>query len=533
MNKSIIKIKLLMLSFFIAGSIFAQEKLTKLSQSIKVDKDVTIDLNTSYTNIIFDTWNKGTVEIEAYIEGEGLSKEELQKALKSWDVNVDGSQNNVSISTKGNSAPFVWSHHVDSDDETAHVILRELKYELADMPDVNFDFHFEMPELPEMPEMPEMPELPELPEGMNNIHFDYGAYQKNGEKYLEEYTKKFESTFGKDYSDKMEAWGEKFGKEWGEKYGKQMEEWAKKFEGKFNSEEYAKRMENWGDEFGDEWTKRYGSIMEEWGERFAKQMEKQAERLESQVERTQAQRERVLAQKEKIHMQHAKRIEKQHEAHAKEREKLAVKRRVLVEKLVNKESNSKVKKTIKIKIPKDAKLKVNVRHGELEFASNVDNLKADLSYTKFTANSINGSSTSINASYSPIYVTNWNLGELNLKYVKKAELLHVKNIVLNSNSSNITIDNFSGNAIIDGSIGDLKILKIDDAFTNLNIIIQNSDAVIVLPNVAHNLQYKGAYSSFNHPKNKSTSNVSSFSNTNLESNKTIVVNAKYSNVIMD
>ena len=509
MNRIIIKIKLLTLIFFVAGSIFAQEKLTKVSQTIKVDKDVAIDLNTSYTNIIFDTWNKGTVEIEAYIEGEGLSKEELEKALKSWDVDIDGSHNNVSIRTKGNSAPFVWAQNVDSDDEAAHVILRELKYELADMPDVNFDFDFDF----EIPEVPELPELPELPEGVNKIHFDYGAYQKNGEKYLEEYTKKFESAFGDDYEKKMEAWGEKFGKEWGEKYGKQMEEWAKKFEDKYNSEEFAKKMEAWG-------------------ERFAAQMEGQAERIEAQVERAQEQKERVAEQKERIII-HKGRIEKEHQAHIKEREKLAEKRRILVGKLVSKESNSKVKKTIKIKIPKGAKLKVNVSHGELEFASNIDNLKADLVYTKFTANSINGSSTSINASYSPVYISNWNLGELNLKYVKKAELHSVKNMILNSNSSNITIDNLSGNAIIDSSIGNLNILKIDDAFTNLNIIIQNSDVVIELPKVEHNLKYKGAYSTLTHPKNKSNKNVSSFSNNNLESNKTIVVNAKYSNVIMD
>ena len=79
MNNTIIKIKLFALSFLISGSIMAQQKLTKVSQSIKVDKDVVVDLNTSYSNIIIDTWNKNTIEIEAYIEGEKLSKEEEEK----------------------------------------------------------------------------------------------------------------------------------------------------------------------------------------------------------------------------------------------------------------------------------------------------------------------------------------------------------------------------------------------------------------------------------------------------------------------
>ncbi|WNH10146.1 hypothetical protein [Thalassobellus suaedae] len=476
MNKSIIKVKLFILSFLIVGSVFAQQKLTKISQTIKVNKDVTIDLNTSHTNIIFDTWNKGTIEIEAYIEGEDLSNEEFESALKKWDVDIDASFDSVSISTKSDTH-HVWHYnYAHENNDVVHAVLDELKFVMADLP--------EMPEMPELPEMPEMPKLPELPEGVNDVQFDYEAYQKDGEKYLEKYTQKFESTFGKDYAKKMEAWGEKFGEGWGEKYGAQMEVW---------------------------------------GERFAAQMEKRAERIENEVQRADKQRELVEKRRE--------RVEVARKEHEKEREKLESKRRVLVEKMVNRESgNFQVKKTIRIKMPKGAKLKVNVRHGELEFTSNIDDLKADLSYTKFSAYSINGSSTSINASYSPIHVNHWNLGELNLKYVEDVDLDHVNNLILTSNSSNITVGNLFGNAIIDGSIGDLKILKIDDAFTNLNIIIQNSDVVIALPKVDYNLQYKGTRSHFYHPKKVSKENVSSFSNNILDSNKTIIVNAKYSNV---
>jgi hypothetical protein len=260
-------------------------------------------------------------------------------------------------------------------------------------------------------------------------------------------------------------------------------------------------------------------------------MEQQAERLEAQVERSEQQKERYEKLREERAKAHAK-LAEHREKHAQEREKLAKERKVLIEKMVDKTPNSKVKKTIKIKMPKDAKLKVNVRHGELEFASNIDNLKADLSYTKFTANSVNGGSTSINASYSPIHVAYWNLGELNLNYVKEAHLTNVKSMVLTSNSSNVNIGNFTGNAIIDGNIGDLKISKIDDAFTNLNVLIQNCDAVIVLPKADFNLQYKGTRSRFSHPEKIAKENTSSFTSNNSSSNKTIVVNAKYSNVVM-
>ena len=217
---------------------------------------------------------------------------------------------------------------------------------------------------------------------------------------------------------------------------------------------------------------------------------------------------------------------------ADERAKLADERRVKIEKMIHNGGNSKVKKTIKIRMPKDTKVKVNVKYGELKFVSNIDNLKADLSHAKFTANSINGSNTSINASYSPILVSNWNLGTLNINYVKDAEIDNVKRLMLTSNSSNIIINNLINNAIIDGSIGDLKILKMDNDFTNLNLTLQNTNAVISLPKADYSLQYKGTKSSFSHPQKKSKENVASYSMGDLNSSKTIVVNAKYSNVVM-
>lgn len=494
MNKSIINKALFLLSFFIAGHVIGQQKQTKLSQSINVDKDVTVDLNTSYCNIIIDTWNKDVVEIEAYVEDEKLSKEELAKALKSWTVNVDATKSEVTISTKG-SAPQVWAYKFNTtDDEGMHTVIKELQFELADIPEIpKFVVIPEIPPVPPLPNIPELPELPPLPEGVGEMHFDYEAYKKDGEKYLESYTKQFEKTFGKDYEKKMEEWGKKFEKEWGEKYAKQMEEW---------------------------------------GERFAEQMERSASKQEADAERISAEMEKRHAKQMEERLKMREQHMEEREKHMQERERLADERRVVIEKMVTDKNMSGVKKTIKIKLPKKAKLKVNVRHGEIEFASAIDNLKANLEYTKFKANSINGSQTSINASYSPVMVTNWDVGNLSLNYVKKASISNAKQLVIHSNSSNVVIDNLQGSAIINGSIGDLKIHKIDDVFSNLNVTLQNSDATIMLPKVGYSLQYVGNHSRFSHPKKASGNNVSNFSTGKLSSGKTIVVNAKYSTVDM-
>ena len=105
-----LKIIILFLTFITGFGMNAQQKLQKISKSVNVDKDVTLKLNTNYTNIEVETWNKNEIEVEAYIESEELSKEDLQKILKNWDVEIEGSGDYVTISTGGDI-------HVLYDDE--------------------------------------------------------------------------------------------------------------------------------------------------------------------------------------------------------------------------------------------------------------------------------------------------------------------------------------------------------------------------------------------------------------------------------
>lgn len=496
--KTIIKIPnvLCLLACFLTMPILAQTKATKVSQSIHVEDEVTIDLNTNYCNIEFDTWNKDIVEIEAFVESETLSQEELNKVAKDWNLDIDASQTLVTINTMG-SGKNAWAYRIAGDDQEAVIAaIQELKFELAEIPEIQVEVP-ELPELPAMPILPEMPPLPPLPEGINRIQFDYEAYKRDGEVYLKEWSKAFEDQFGEEYQKEMEAWGEKFGKEWDEKYGKQMEEWSKKFEEKYGKE-YEKRME----------------IIEQ---RYERQMEDHAKRLEGRQAQMEARRE--------MH-------EKEREERERERAKLADERRVKIEKLMHQRSDSKVKKTIKIKIPKNAKVKLNVRHGELKLASVINNLNANLNYAKLVANSINGQNTSINASYSPVIVENWGLGELRLNYVKDARLNQVNRILLNSNSSNIQIGELVNQALIDGSFDVLEIKEINKGFSNINVVLENSEAIIMLPQTTYNLQFKGSKTLLKHPKNKAKSMVSSYSNGDLSSNQVIVVNAKFSDIEM-
>lgn len=495
-------IKLLMFLLLATTSVMAQ-KLTKLTKSVNVTSDVIINLNTSHTNIEVDTWNKDVIEIEAYIDGEKVSKQDLQKALEDWKITVNGSGNEVTIDSKGSHNTWVYGYDLSGLDA-----LKDLKFSLADLPEMpELPYMPVMPTLPEMPAMPAMPELPELPQGIGNVNFDYEAYKKDGEAYIERWSKEFETKYGKEYKEKMKDWGRKFGKSDFEAYSKKMEKWgeeyAKQFESKFGKE-YEARMQAWGEKFGEKWGKDFAKKMEEWGEKFGKEMEARAKAME---ERGEAMIVRGKAMEEK----------------AKREDHLA--------KSLESKINTKVKKTIKIKMPKKAKLQMNVRHGELKFASVITNMKGAISHGTLTANDIDGSQTSINVSYSPVLIANWNSGELKLNYVENAMIHKVNRMVLGATSSNVIINNLSGNAVIDGSFGVLEIGNILESFNNLNVVLENSEAHLKLPKTNYNLQYKGSRSKFKHPKNKNNT-ATSFSTGDMNSGKTIVVNAKFSDVTM-
>lgn len=488
----------------------AQQKLQKFTKTVNANKEVTINLNTSHTNIEVDTWNKDQIEVEAYIEGEKMSKVELEKELKNWNITVNGSGDEVTIESKGTGNSWAMAGG-DYSYESLDA-LRHLEFELADMP--------EMPEIPEMPEMvhmpampkmPKMPKLPKLPEGIGAVNFDYDAYKKDGEKYLEKWSKEYEDEYGKEYKEKMKDWGRKFGKTDFEAYSKEMEKWGetygKEYGEKFDKD-YGKKMEAWGKRFEEKWGGDFTKRMEEWGEQYGLQMADRAQAMEARQE---AMRDR--------------------EDHMRDRQAHSEDRRAAIASRIKNKVNTKVKKTIKIKMPKKAKLKMNVRHGEMKFASVIYNLRGDISHSALTANSIDGSKTSINVSYSPVLITNWNMGELKLNFVDKAQIDTVNRLVLSSNSSNIDINSLSGNAVIDGSFGELAINTIQPTFSNLNIVLENSEAFVVLPKADYNLQYKGSRSKLKHPKNKTLA-ASSFSVGDMMSGKTIVINAKFSEVTM-
>lgn len=475
--KNLIAYKRSILSVFIALAAIVANAQKKYVESFEVNDDATIVVNTSYTNIVFETWNKNKVEVEAFIEGEDLTEEEKQEIFDNWNFQVLGNSNTVMITSRPQMA---WGNNISFSNMDA---LKELKFldpMLKDMPVMT---KFEMPELPM-----------EALQSMGDLKFDYEEFNKNEEEYMKKWEKQIEKKFGKDFEIKMEKWGEEFAKEWNAKNGEKI------------SAEWEAKMEAWGKKFGKE--------MEAWGANFEKDMQKLVEKYE------------------------------------KENGKGSYTKEVITTPNGNKtiifkaNKNGKIKdikatKTLIIRMPKDSKTEIDVRHGEIKMAD-ARNVRATLNHTPFIANSIDGGKTLINASYAPVIIDEWKYGTLYVRFVDNCSIGTIEAITLRSNSSDVLIGTIIKDANLTGSLGNFKINGIAKNFGTINIVLKNNDAIINIPDSSFSFLFDGKKSTLKYPKSLELTNtkkgdrvlVKGFNNTANSSNN-LKFEALYSNITVE
>lgn len=440
-------------------------------ESFNVVDNVEVSVNTSYTNIVFETWNKNKVEVEAYIEGEKLSEKEKQDLMKNWDLQVTGNSKKVNITSNAANQDFA----------------------MGDMPPMDFIGPLMENMVMPMIQNIKVPPLPEdLLENIGNIQFDYEAFQKDEEGYMKKFEAQIDKKFGKDFEKHMEEWGKSFEDSWDEKRADSI------------GEAYGKKMEVWGESFG--------KSMEAWGEAYGKKMETWAEQMEKNYE--------------KEGSNYTKTVTKNPNGTS-----------VIIQGSGNSSNSSgNAKKTVIIRLPKNARTNVNIRHGDLKMAD-ANNLKATLNYTSFKANSIDGGQTLISASYAPVTIKTWKQGVLNVKFIDNCVIETVQNLNLQANSSDVRIGNITNQAFLSGSFGDLRIDKISDGFETLDISLENTDAKLKVPVGAFSFYFNGKKSTLKYPKSlqlKESKNADRVLvkgyNQNNSSNKTITINSTYSNV---
>ncbi|MFC5046441.1 hypothetical protein ACFSTE_03520 [Aquimarina hainanensis] len=309
-----------------------------------------------------------------------------------------------------------------------------------------------------------------------NASFDYGKYKEGEEKYIKQWEHQISEKFGGNFGNSL--------KDWKQQFQKGAEEISAKME---------VRMQEIGGENSKYWGEQFGREMEAWANQFAREFQT----------------------------------------------KQNVGTTIQVYRYTTSSTNINASKIIKVYMPKNAKLRINSRHGEVKLPDFSADVKASLSHTLLTAGTIDGRDTYIEASYSPVFITNWNEGELILNYVKRCEIKKANTLHANADSSSIIVHELSKKGAITGSFGAVTILKVGADFESLNLAVANSDFKLKLPEEAFNFVYNGAQSRISLPKTMEKTVTRNFGNIFINgfnetrnTEKIITINAKYSELIL-
>jgi hypothetical protein len=292
--------------------LFAQKHDKKVSESFKVNNDVFVDITTRYADVTIETWSKNVVSIEGSWEVEGLDKEDSNKLFENVDFEASGNKEKVIIRAKSNNNFSLFEREFEEIDFNFNFD------SIVNIGDVFIhDFHFEIPEVPEVPEMPDIPEMPEIViSHLSKIEFDHKAYEKDKEGYMQ-------------------------------RFKKEQEKWEKEMEEKIEPQmkEYEKKIKLWEKENGPR----------------MKQIEVKVATWEKEnIPKIKA-FEKKMATWEKENATKVKAFEEKMEKMGK---KMEEKYSALIEmKHKNAKGVTKIKKRLLIKIPKNAKVKLDVRYG--------------------------------------------------------------------------------------------------------------------------------------------------------------------------
>lgn len=455
----------------------AQEKSKTYKETYSVNKDTELNINTSYADIEFETWDKDQVEISVVVELDGVDEEEAKAYFEKDLVKIMGNSKEIEVSTKG-GGPYVYD-------------FKGLDFDFPELPSVDHIMStIEIPEMPEIAVLPEisfMPAMPPMPP-TPFVEFDYDAYKKDKEKYLKEWKMKFDKTFDEEYKKRFEEWG------------KEMEEMAKDRDK--HREEMAKQRE---------------------------ELQKEREEMRKEMqEDLRQQREELRSQREEMRKQHAE-----------EARILRAGPNVFYFSSDGENKEYKVKKRIKIKMPKYLKLNMNVRHGEVKLAANTKNINASLSYASLHAPSIEGDQTYVRASYSPVVVQQWNYGKLKTDYSDNVNLKEVVELDLSSVSSNVVIGTLASKALVNNKFGSLSINAVSDGFKSLEVSVENGEMDCKLPSTPFVISVNETTSDLQYPKTLKLegsknygTNVLKGYHLNKNGSKAITINSKYSEVVL-
>ncbi|WP_378187424.1 hypothetical protein ACE939_03680 [Aquimarina sp. W85] len=444
---------------------FGQDRVVRLTEKFSVKDQVVVNLNSSYTQVIFEPWNKNTVEVSAYIQGSDISEEDQQRLFDSWDLTAVGNSNEITINSLTSSA---WSNSVSSLTQKGNLSVKNLQ-ELN--PVIN---DILKPVLQNIENNP-MPNA--LATNLASMDFDYSKYRENEERYIQQWENQIQEKFGDEYKSKMKSLVLQLN------------------ENNVTVPHIKTQITVTGNPSAQQ--------LQYWQEQFGRQMVQWASQFAQDVNNVNVQSSITIYQKKAIN-----------------------------------NGTTGIQKIVKVRMPKEARLKLKVRHGTLDLGEGAVNASVVLSHSQLSAHTIKGKNTFIQASYSPILIHRWEQGKLAISYVKNCRIQNAKDIWVNADSSNIYIQELEAHGAIAGNFGAITIAALGDTFSTLDLVVENSDFKLKLPTSAFNFTYNGVQSRISLPKSLETNVRKNFGNIFINgfqntrnTDKTISINAKYSDVI--
>jgi len=257
-----------------------------------------VSIEASYAEIEIEEWNKNKVEVQGIMSIQGLPEDEAREVFDNWDISAQGNADKITI--RSSSSNFGNEYFfMNNDKYLGNVIVDvpEISGKVLGMLD---SMHFVLPDLENFPDL-DFDFNPNFQIAGDSLAFDFEEFQNNAE-YLEQ---------------------------WQEEHKEQMK--------RIKAELQANHLEMAGDQ---------KELKMEIKEAHREALEAQREALEeARIHAREAQNEA------RMHMNEERHRAIEESARARENE---------VQRIIRDRQRVKVKRTLRIKVPRNAKLEMDV-----------------------------------------------------------------------------------------------------------------------------------------------------------------------------
>ena len=408
------------------GTTFAQKFDKKFTENFNVNKDVEVVINASNSDINVTNWSKNEVEITAFIEIEGVTKEEAEEYFEKWNFEALGNKKKVQIISKGSNAfglknDIVFFNNMDFNIQIPEITMPD--FDSIEIPDMNFDFDFD-----------------------DDFEFDFESLDD-----LEENMKR-DGKYSFEYHKDDEHIVIKSKKEWEEfKKTKRYEELKKEL--KSTSSRIKTAMLN--------------------SKNQIKKIDKK--KLKEALEEARVQIKNIDKEQIRVGLLKAKEaLKNMNFSFNGKSDDLTINGKKV-----------KIKKTIEIKVPKGATFNLNTRHCKVKLPNTV--ASGNVKYGSFNANNLIGGKLTVDSS--PVNINSLNACTLFLNNVTDAKIASVINTSVSSNTSDLEVSKVFGNVKLSDEFGKIIIGGFSNNFEELILNLSNSEAEINFGEVHSKIKY--------------------------------------------